>query len=70
MSATAYMLMSLIPLSVLNFILKWSSVISARNKAVKLTKRCLHRGKVFVASCNGVPDELSSKSDKSTTCII
>ncbi|XP_019854877.1 PREDICTED: uncharacterized protein LOC109583831 [Amphimedon queenslandica] len=62
-SAIAYILMSLIPLSILNFILKWSSVKSARNKVVNLTKRCfsfLHR------ACESVPDELSSKSDKST----
>uniref|UniRef100_A0A1X7UE38 Uncharacterized protein n=1 Tax=Amphimedon queenslandica TaxID=400682 RepID=A0A1X7UE38_AMPQE len=60
-SAIAYILMSLIPLSILNFILKWSSVKSARNKVVNLTKRCfsfLHR------ACESVPDELSSKSDK------
>uniref|UniRef100_A0A1X7UPL3 FZ domain-containing protein n=1 Tax=Amphimedon queenslandica TaxID=400682 RepID=A0A1X7UPL3_AMPQE len=33
MSVTAYMLMSLIPLSVLNFILKWRSVKNTGNKA-------------------------------------
>ncbi|XP_019854875.1 PREDICTED: uncharacterized protein LOC109583829 [Amphimedon queenslandica] len=42
MSAIAFILMSLIPLSILNFILKWSSVKSAGNKAVKLTKRCFN----------------------------
>ncbi|XP_019859822.1 PREDICTED: uncharacterized protein LOC109588073 isoform X1 [Amphimedon queenslandica] len=61
-SAIAYILMSLTPLGILNFILKWSSVKNVGNKAVNLTKRCLsflHR------SCESVPDELSSKSDKS-----
>ena len=71
MSATAYMLMNLLPLSILNFILKWSSVKSAGNKAVKLTKRYssfLYCGiSSFVTSSESVPDELPSQSDKSTS---
>ena len=69
MSVIVYMLMSLIPLSILNFILKWSSVKSTGNKAVKLTKRYssfLYRGKSsFITSSESVPNEYSSKSDKS-----
>ena len=70
MSIIVYMLMSLIPLSILNFILKWSSVKNAGNKAVKLTKRYssfFYLGKSsFENSSENVPDELSSKSDKNT----
>ena len=69
-SAIAYILMSLIPLSILNFIIKWSSVKTAKNRAIKLTKRYLsflhHEKSSFVTSSESVPDELSSKTDKST----
>ena len=69
-SVITYILMSLIPLSILNFILKWSSVKTVKNKAIKLTKRYLsflHCGKSsFVTSSESVPDELSSKTDKNT----
>ena len=70
LSAITYILMSLTSLSILNFILKWSSVKSTGNKAVKLTKRCLrflYCGKGFITSSESVPDELPSKSDKRTS---
>ncbi|XP_019853214.1 PREDICTED: uncharacterized protein LOC109582744 isoform X2 [Amphimedon queenslandica] len=66
MSFTAYMLMSLIPLSVLNFILKWRSVKSAGNKVIALTKRYLnflyHEEKSFATSSESALGDLSSKS--------
>ncbi|XP_019854876.1 PREDICTED: uncharacterized protein LOC109583830 [Amphimedon queenslandica] len=69
-SVIAYILMSLIPLSILNFILKWSSVKIAKNKVIKLTRRHLsflyHGKRSFVTSSESVSDELSSKSSKST----
>uniref|UniRef100_A0A1X7UEJ6 FZ domain-containing protein n=1 Tax=Amphimedon queenslandica TaxID=400682 RepID=A0A1X7UEJ6_AMPQE len=65
-SVIAYILMSLIPLSILNFILKWSSVKIAKNKVIKLTRRHLsflyHGKRSFVTSSESVSDELSSKS--------
>ena len=69
MSVTAYILMSLMPLSILIFTLKWRSVKSTGNKAVKLIRKYssfFYCGtSSFATSSISVSDELSSKSDKS-----
>ena len=66
MSAIAYMLMGLVPLSILNFILKWSSVKSVGNKAKILTKRYssfLLQGKSsYASSSENTPESSSSSS--------
>ena len=72
-SVIVYILMSLIPLSILNFILKWSSIEKAKNRAIKLTKRYLsflsHEKSSFVTSSESVPDELSSKNFFKNTAV-
>ena len=70
MSAIAYMLMAFVPLSILNFILKWSSVKSVGNKAKILTKKYssfLLQGKSSHASSSENARESSSVSKSSNT---